>query len=409
VSGGGGSKAKLAASSEMASETSEATERRARQRELKAVKVERLLGDFKNLLKGVCEYLNARLVLAVDDFYFIRREDQPPVIDYIHRICKDTNAFVKVATIRHRTQLYDRGEVSRGVVPGHEIQPIDLEVPLGRFDGVRRFLESIWRAVCDEVRITTPQGLFMGDGFRQAVLASGGVPRDFFGVVRTAIGIARDRGEEAVGKLRVNEAARQYTEDTKLPEIKVDAATDEGLRDLLLLDLIRFARDLRCKNCLHVDINRLRQEPVMQSLFDALVDARLLHLITDNTSNARRKGRYAAYLLDVGLYAHPQRRGDRAVEEVEFWERDEAGRLKNLERSPVYPLRSISELKEVARRVHIEESQLREMMFPRDEGAQDLSGTIASPDVKKANVFAQLEFDFPPLAVEEDMPELSAH
>jgi len=88
-------------------------------------------------------------------------------------------------------------------------------------------------------------------------------------------------------------------------------------------------------------------------LVDALVDARLLHLISDNTSNARRTGRFAAYLLDVGLYGHPQRRRERAVDEVRFWERDDAGRLKNLERSPVYPIRSVRELEDGAR--HAEE------------------------------------------------------
>ena len=34
---------------------------------------------------------------------YIRKLDQPPVADYIHRICKDTRAFLKVATIRHRS------------------------------------------------------------------------------------------------------------------------------------------------------------------------------------------------------------------------------------------------------------------------------------------------------------------
>lgn len=377
------------------------SERRTRQKELKKDKVERLLGDFKHLLSGVCRYLNGRVVLAVDDFYFIRREDQPPVIDYIHRICKDTKAFLKVATIKHRSQLFERSDIARGVVAGHEIQTIDLELHLGNFDSITRFLQSIWREVCQDVGIHDPESLFMGDGFRQAVLASGGVPRDFFGVVRTAIGIARERKEMAVGKLRVNEAARQYTEETKVPEISRDAAAEEGLRNLLLLDIARFARDSRKKNCLHIDRDRIENEPQLQLLLDSLVDSRLLHLITDNTSNAKRSGRFAAYLLDVGLYAHPQRRGLNAIDEIEFWVRDDAGRLKNLERSPVYPVRTVEELQRAAQQIEIKGEQVRQTLFPKEEAEElDASGRGARALGTESILAKQLQLLFPPL---EDM------
>jgi hypothetical protein len=330
---------------QLSQEDGEQRERTTRQRELKREKVERLLGDFKHLLSSFCTHSEKPIVLAVDDFYFVRRIDQPPVIDYIHRICKDTDAFVKVATIRHRTNLNDHSEVTRGVVLGHEIQPIDLELPLGNFAAITRFLERIWRDVCIDCGVDDPEGLFIGDGFRQAVLASGGVPRDFFGIIRAAIVIARERREITMGKLRINEAARQYAEETKVPEFSVEVADQREERDLVLFDVTRFARDTKKKNCFHVDLDELQENPEMRWLLDSLVDSRLLHLITDNTSNSRRAGRYAAYLLDVGLYAHPQRRGENAIEEIEFWQRDDVGRLKNLERCPVYRLRPLEELR----------------------------------------------------------------
>lgn len=345
-------------------------ERRLEQREFKRTKVERLLGDFKHLLTGVCRHVGGTVILAVDDFYFIRRADQPAVIDYIHRICKDTDAFLKVATIRHRTQLSERDEVTRGVVAGHEIQPIDLELSLGHFDSIQHFLEAIWVQVCAEVEINAAQEIFMGEGFSQAVLASGGVPRDFFGVVKAAIQIARERNDAAVGKLRVNEAARRYTEDTKLPEVQVDAPGDREVRDLLLYDIVRFARDQKRKNCFHVDIERLAQHPDVQRLLDSLVDGRLVHLITDTTSNARRAGQYAAYLLDVGLYAHPQRRGDNAVEEVLFWHRDDAGRLVNLQRSPVYQIRTIGELRAASEEIGLDPDDINAALLLAEDEEQ---------------------------------------
>lgn len=360
--------AELSATTE--SHQAEETSRTTRQKEVKRDKVERMLADFKQLLSNFCKHTGRPVILAVDDFYFIRRVDQPPVIDYVHRICKDTEAFVKLATIRHRTDLSSHGPVTRGVVLGHEIQPIDLELPLSNFDSITQFLQRIWRDVCGEVGVADPMAVFMGDGFRQAVLASGGVPRDFFGIIRAAIVIARERQEAAIGKLRVNEAARQYAEETKIPEFSVDISGRLQERDLVLFDVTRFARDTKQKNCFHVNIDEMKDNAEMRWFLDSLVDSRLLHLITDNTSNSRRAGRFAAFLLDVGLYAYPQRRAPNAVEEIEFWERDDVGRLKNLERSPVYRLRSIKELKEAASAVQAQNLDIVESLLPREEPAQ---------------------------------------
>ena len=361
---------------------------RFRQLEMKREKVERLLPAFKTLLNDVAHHLSTRVMLAVDDFYFVRRGDQPAVIDYIHRICKDGAAYLKVATIRHRSNLFRRGQVTEGVVPGHEVQVIDLELSLGQLDSVVRFLDKVWMNVCEEVSVTDPKEMFKGAGFHQLVLASGGVPRDFFGIASLALTIARERGEDAVGKLRVNEAARAYAEGTKIPEV-LGIEPEEQERNLLLVDLLRFARDDKRRNCFHIDIDQLDNNPEIRGLLDALVDARLLHLITDNTSNARRAGRFAAYLLDVGLYAYPQRRGDRAIAEIAFWERDDNGRLQKLGRAPVYPVRTIAEIRAAVDALD-SEAVKKAVMIDEDENPGVAEGFLG-----------QLEMVLPTVAGEE--------
>ncbi len=356
--------------------------RRTKQQESKRIHVERLLSDFKHLLHGICEYHTVLIFLAVDDFYFIRREDQPLVIDYMHRLCKDTPSYLKVASIKHRSALLVHTDITSGVVRGHEIQPLDLELPLGQFGSVQRFLDALWTAVCNEVSINDPASLFRGDGLAQAVLTSGGVPRDFFGIVKAAMVIARERNEDTIGKLRINEASRQYTENTKIPELEIDAPEQGRLANLRLYDIARFARDDKHKNCFHIDLDQLVGHEEIHRLIDALVDARVLHLISDNTTNARRAGRFAAYLLDVGLYAHPQRRGDRAIDEVRFWEHDNAGRLKNLERLPVYPIRSVGELEEGARIAVEQGLDIQKALLPDDDGSEPpLTGHATQIDI----------------------------
>lgn len=358
------------AGSDSSKREAHATSARFHQVESKREKVERLLPVFKQLLNDVANHLSTRLMLAVDDFYFVRRHDQPAVIDYIHRICKDGAAYLKVATIRHRSNLFRRGDVTEGVVPGHEVQVIDLELSLGQLDSVRRFLEKVWANVCEEVGVSEPHEMFKGAGFRQLVLASGGVPRDFFGIASLALSIGRERGEDSVGKLRVNEAAREYAGRTKVPEVLGINPEEEEERNILLVDLLRFARDDKRRNCFHMDVDQLDANPEIRGLVDALVDARLLHLITDNTSNARRAGRFAAYLVDVGLYAHPQRRGDRAISEIEFWERDANGRLQQLSRAPVYPVRKIDEIRRAVDVLDAEDVK-KAVMIDDEEGQVD--------------------------------------
>lgn len=354
-------------SSEASRRDAHGTSARFQQVEFKRQKVERLLPTFKILLNDVARHFSTRLMLAVDDFYFVRRNDQPAVIDYIHRICKDGSAYLKVATIKHRSNLFRRDAVAEGVVPGHEVQVIDLELSLGQFDSVVRFLDTVWMNVCKEVGVDDPKEMFKGAGFHQLVLASGGVPRDFFGIASSALSIARERGEDAVGKLRVNEAARAYAGVTKLPEV-LGIDSEEEERNLLLVDLLRFARDDRRRNCFHIDVDQLDTHPEIGELLDALVDARLLHLITDNTSNARRAGRFAAYLVDVGLYAYPQRRGERAIAEIAFWERDDSGRLQQLNRAPVYPVRTIARIRAAADALDAED--VREAVMMSEDESQ---------------------------------------
>jgi hypothetical protein len=372
--------------------SSESRQSTSKQKENKKEKVERLLLDFKELLEGIAGHFDSYVFFVVDDFYFIRRADQPPVVDYIHRICKDSSSFLKIATIRHRSQLYEEKDLRRGVVAGHEVQIVDLELPLGRLDSINRFLKALWRGVCEEVGIEYPESIFKGEGLEQAVLASGGVPRDFFGVVKTAISISRERNEDSVGKMRVNEAAQQYADDTKMPELQVDTEEGNGvereLRDLLLFDIVRFCRDVKKKNCFHINKDSLDAEPDIKRLVDLLVDARLIHLITDNTSNAKRAGRYSAYFLDVGLYAHPQRRGENSIDEVAFWVRDDAGRLKNLERSPVYQPRRYGQLEELARQVRDKEVDLKDAILSGSVG-DDTSGG------KTREMIDQLKLEMP--------------
>jgi Cdc6-like AAA superfamily ATPase len=46
------------------------------------------------------------IFIELDDFYQLNRFDQPFIIDFVHRLCKDLPLYFKVGTLRHSTALY---------------------------------------------------------------------------------------------------------------------------------------------------------------------------------------------------------------------------------------------------------------------------------------------------------------
>ena len=62
--------------------------------------------NFKDLIEETTSFLNKDIFLIFDDFYFIRKHEQPFFIDFFHRISKNTRLYLKIATIKHRTSLY---------------------------------------------------------------------------------------------------------------------------------------------------------------------------------------------------------------------------------------------------------------------------------------------------------------
>jgi hypothetical protein len=116
--------------------------------------------------------------LLLDDLYHIRKSDQAEVIDYLHRIAKGLNLWIKVGTIRHRSRWYAFSDPPRGMKLGDDAEEIDLDVTLEKYDLTKRFLLRILEQFSRETGLKLDD--ILTDGARdRLVLASGGVARDF--------------------------------------------------------------------------------------------------------------------------------------------------------------------------------------------------------------------------------------
>ena len=68
------------------------------------------------------------IFLQIDDFYHLSRVDQPNVMDYLHRLCKDLPLYFKLATLRYSSTLYaDRAGQPVGAQERHDYQPSRLQ------------------------------------------------------------------------------------------------------------------------------------------------------------------------------------------------------------------------------------------------------------------------------------------
>ena len=115
---------------------STALELRYAQRTAKLGKLQTWLPRLKPQIReffGLSKTVKA-VFLQLDDFYHLARVDQPDVMDYLHRLCKDLPLYFKVATLRHSSTLYaDRGGQPIGAQERHDYQPINIDFAFTNF------------------------------------------------------------------------------------------------------------------------------------------------------------------------------------------------------------------------------------------------------------------------------------
>ena len=262
--------------------------------------------------------------LLIDDLYHIRLSDQANVVDYFHRIAKNTNLWLKIGTIRHRSKWYIFGDPPRGMKLGDDAEEIDLDVTLEKYDLTKRFLLRILDNFCRDAHTRLDD--ILTDGARdRLVLASGGVARDFLTIFRRAIDVASERiarGETARGeKIGTEDVNRASGENDKFK--REDFSRDTGaLEQKKLMAAFERASDFCLNtakaNCFLIDKDVSNNE--VENISE-LVDLKFVHHVRSRVTVRDRTHRiYDAYMLDLSQYAGERAR--RNFEIVEFWGQD---------------------------------------------------------------------------------------
>src|SRR5690606_19425059 len=192
-------------SGKISSETSEELETSRELLRDKLTDLKNEITSFKELINETTDLLDKDIFLIFDDFYFIRKNEQPFFIDFFHRISKNTRLYLKVATIKHRSSLYIQTDTFVGVEIGHDIQALNLDYTLDDFNNLVSFMNSLLDHINRKVGVAINySNVLTENAFRFLCLASGGVPRDFLSLFIN-LGNKMLNGEKNVSKPNVIE------------------------------------------------------------------------------------------------------------------------------------------------------------------------------------------------------------
>lgn len=277
--------------------------------------------DYQATLRGIVALSGQNGFVMLDDLYYIRRADQPDVLNYFHRMFKGSGLWLKVGTIRHRSEWYRHGDPPVGIKLGDDVEEIDLDLTLEKYKTAKAFLQKIASQIGASAGLTLTH--LVNEGARdRLVVASGGVARDYIAILRKSISIAREDDENFVTVASVNKASGEH-ESTKRDEFRRDVVDGAGELDQEFEQIKKFCfkNDLNCFT-VEKDLGTEQYRRIKE-----LVDLRLVHAVQSRVTVRHRPGRiYEGYMLDLSQYSGARLR--RGLQILEFWKTPDDEKLR---------------------------------------------------------------------------------
>jgi hypothetical protein len=300
--------------------------------------LKRQIGEFFKLSKTI-----KAVFLQLDDFYHLTRRDQPEVMDYLHRLCKDLPLYFKVATLRHASTLYaDRAGQPIGAQERHDYQPINIDFTFSEFQKTSSQNRKIFYEFAKLAGLETKDidSLFKGIGFERLVLAGGGVPRDCLSLFLEVLQNLDPEGDGRIGKDDVRNLSRSNFE-RRIEELKQDSVGDEQATLIKGIYVLRkFCIDKKNTNVMMVSEQMMQQEDKIRRLLYRLLDYRIIHSAGSALTHKSASGTYQAFVIDIGCYAHMRKLQGR-FNEIDV---SDTGSREQMRSSPILTREQFSDL-----------------------------------------------------------------
>jgi len=267
---------------------------------------EMLIPEMQRAIRRFIEVTGLRFYIFLDDFYYMRRNDQPRLLDMLHGCLRDCDAWMKIASIRHLTRWF-QSSPPLGLETTHDAEHLNLDVTLQEPRRAKDFLENILTQYAQRVGVSALNRLFHGKALDRLVLASGAVPRDYLLLASGAIGKAQGRvNAKLVGVQDVNQAAGDAAQ-VKLQELEEDMASnvDSAARTFEAFRRVRsFCLDDQYHTYFLVGYSEKEKFPECYNVLTDLLDVRLIHLLDTGVSDPHAAGhRFEAYMLDLSQFS----------------------------------------------------------------------------------------------------------
>ena len=132
--------------------------------------------NYQKIFKEMRTLSGGDSYLILDDIYHIRRanHDQAKVLDFFHRIAKDNHLWLKVGTIRYRTEWYLHGDPPLGLKLGDDADQIELDLSLDKFNLTKKFLIRVLKGLIQDCGEINVDEILTDGALARLVLASGG-------------------------------------------------------------------------------------------------------------------------------------------------------------------------------------------------------------------------------------------
>ena len=272
--------------------------------EISADEVGRLVPYMQRIIRRFADTSATQFYIFLDDLHYLPSAEQPKLLDLVHSAVRDSDAWLKVAGIRHLTRWF-QAKPPLGLQTGHDADHIDLDVTLEAPSQAKTFLEQVFLSYAKHVGISSLSNILSPTALDRLVLASGAVPRDYLTLSANAINQARTREKaRVVGVQDVGKSAGQIAE-VKISELEEDGASTEGMSNRIkgLDQILRFCKE---KNCtfFRIDFRDRDDHSEEYRIIRELMDGRLIHLVRASLSDIREQGRkYEVYMLDLSQFS----------------------------------------------------------------------------------------------------------
>jgi len=261
-----------------------------------------LIPDINQAMRRVLSGDFLRLFIYVDDFYLVPTDNQAQFLDYVAGMLRDSDAWLKVASIERLTRPYEPS-TQRGLEIPHDASRMDLDITLEDPGAAQSFLESVLVNYTETAGVSSLRSIAKSEALGRLVLASGGVPRDYLNLFASSLVVAREARQDAreVGREDVAIAAGRSAR-TKKRDLELDVSS--GRAEELLAALESLSAFVKGEGYAYFRVNVADKEHHAYELLSLLVDLRFAHLVQASLSDQHKSGvRYEAYILDLSEFA----------------------------------------------------------------------------------------------------------